>query len=77
MGTTSQTAEASEAHFCVPPLRNGALTVFCWSKRKGFIALQEKPIRGGIQAHLRGSSGLFGATHTPIPRLNKLPVGSP
>jgi hypothetical protein len=25
MGTTTQTAEASEAHFCVPPLRNGAL----------------------------------------------------
>ena len=26
MGTTSQTAEASEAHFRVPPLRNGALS---------------------------------------------------
>jgi hypothetical protein len=25
MGATSQTAEASEAHFCVLPLRNGAL----------------------------------------------------
>ena len=25
MGTGTQTAEASEAHFCVPYLRNGAL----------------------------------------------------
>jgi hypothetical protein len=25
VGTTTQTAEASEAHFCLPPLRNGAL----------------------------------------------------
>ena len=25
LGSSSQTAEAPEAHFCVPPLRNGAI----------------------------------------------------
>jgi hypothetical protein len=58
MGTTSQTAEASEAHFCVPPLRNGALSVVCWFRREDSIAPLENRFCGRILAYLWGSSKL-------------------
>jgi hypothetical protein len=46
---------------CIPPLRNGALAVVCWFKRKGSITPQEKQVRGRIWAYSRIEQSLFRA----------------
>jgi uncharacterized protein len=53
MGPTSQTAEASEAHFCVPPLRNGALGS---SAYRADLTRTVTPIGAGS---VIGAGGLF------------------
>src|SRR5829696_6760421 len=41
VGSSAETAEASEAHFCVPYLRNGALSVLCCSRKEGLVPPQK------------------------------------
>jgi hypothetical protein len=41
VGSFAETAEASETHFCVPPLRNGALTNFTYQEEAQAVLEQD------------------------------------
>lgn len=58
MGTRAQTAEASEAHFCVPSLRNGAVRKRT-SKASSSFSMRRASISVGVLKSSSGNCCLF------------------
>jgi hypothetical protein len=54
VGSLAETAEASEAHFCVPYLRNGALEALTGPLAERVRDLEELSTRQEVDADARG-----------------------